>query len=70
MSSNTCVAVVAVEPSPEQREPVAVAGFLAGYDGSTRRSYATELRLFARWCHEGQLNLFTVRRAHLELYGR
>ncbi len=28
----------------------AVAGFLAGYRGSTRRSYATDLRLFAAWC--------------------
>jgi integrase/recombinase XerD len=47
-----------------------VAGFLAGYCGSTRRSYATDLRLFASWCHEANLALFDVRRAHLELFGR
>jgi hypothetical protein len=47
-----------------------VAGFLAGYGGSTRVSYAADLRLFAAWCHEAKLNLFIVRRAHLELYGR
>ena len=70
MPNTTCVAIVVAEPSSEQREIAAVAGFLAGYCGSTRRSYATDLRLFARWCHEGHLTLFTVRRAHLELYGR
>jgi integrase/recombinase XerD len=47
-----------------------VAGFLAGNSGSTRRSYATDLRLFAVWCREGSLSLFTVRRAHLELFAR
>ena len=47
-----------------------MAGFLAGYCGSTGRSYATDLRLFSAWCHEANLTLFDVRRAHLELYGR
>lgn len=36
--------VVLVEDVPEAR--LAVAGFLAGYCGSTRRSYATDVRLF------------------------
>ncbi|HSH62387.1 MAG TPA: tyrosine-type recombinase/integrase [Acidimicrobiales bacterium] len=48
----------------------AIAGFLAGYCGSTRRSYATDLRLFAGWCGETNVPLFDVRRAHLELFGR
>jgi integrase/recombinase XerD len=48
----------------------AIAGFLAGYCGSTRRSYATDLRLFAAWCGEANVPLFGVRRAHLELFGR
>lgn len=48
----------------------ALAGFLAGYCGSTRRSYATDLRLFAVWCKEANLELLDVRRAHLELFGR
>ena len=51
-------------------ESIAVAGFLAGYCGSTRRSYATDLRLFSAWCHDANLTLFSVRRAHLELFGR
>ncbi len=48
----------------------AIAGFLAGYCGSTRRSYATDLRLFAAWCGEANVSVFSVRRAHLELFGR
>lgn len=47
-----------------------MAGFLAGYCGSTRRSYATDLRLFSAWCHEAKLSLFSVRRADLELFSR
>ncbi len=51
-------------------EVLAVGGFLAGYGGSTRTSYTTDLRLFADWTHYHDLNLFDVRRAHLELFGR
>lgn len=68
--STTCVAVVRVEDHDGRAEELAVAGFLAGYCGTTRRSYATDLRLFASWCHEANLTLFNVRRAHLELFGR
>jgi hypothetical protein len=67
MSTITSTVVFA---SDERSEVLAVAGFLAGYCGATRTSYATDLRLFADWCHEGNLTLFTVRRAHLELFGR
>lgn len=69
MSTSTGVAVVLVE-DPRRTEAIAVAGFLAGYCGSTRRSYATDLRLFAAWCHEANLSLFSVRRSHIELFGR
>jgi site-specific recombinase XerD len=69
MSTSTSVAVVLVE-DPMKTETIAVAGFLAGYCGSTRRSYATDLRLFAAWCHEANLSLFSVRRSHIELFGR
>ena len=47
-----------------------VAAFLAGYSGGTRTSYTTGLRIFTGWCHEHRLNLFSVKRAHLELFGR
>jgi hypothetical protein len=32
-------------------ERVAVAAFIAGYTDPTRRSYATDLRIFSGWCH-------------------
>ena len=51
-------------------ERVAVAAFLAGYSGGTRTSYTTDLRIFAGWCHDRELNLLNVKRAHLELFAR
>ena len=51
-------------------ERVAVAGFLAGYTGSTRTSYTTDLRIYADWCHANQLTVLGVRRVHLELFAR
>lgn len=34
------------------------------------QSYATDLKLFRPWCEEARLDLFDVRRAHLEFSGR
>ncbi len=62
------ITVVLVDDATQTR--ATVAGFLAGYCGATRRSYATDLRIFASWCDEAALELFDVRRAHLELFGR
>ena len=69
MPTTVGVALVLVD-DPMRTEAVAVAGFLAGCCGGTRRSYGTDLRLFSIWCHERHLTLLSVRRAHLELYGR
>ena len=49
---------------------LAAAGFLAGYTGSTRVSYATDLRLFANWCANRRLGVFEIKRVHLDLYVR
>jgi site-specific recombinase XerD len=43
---------------------------LAGYSGTTRVSYATDLRLFAAWCAEHRVSLLDVRRPHLEMLAR
>ena len=51
-------------------ERVAVAAFLAGYTGATRRSYTTDLRIFGEWCHDSGFNLLGVRRPHLETFAR
>lgn len=61
--------LVLFDDAAGRAERVAGAGFLAGYAGSTRASYATDLRLFGTWCHEHDLVLLGVQRAHLE-HGR
>jgi hypothetical protein len=48
-------------------ERVAVAAFIAGYIDPTRRSYATDLRIFAGWCHDHGIDLLNVKRPHLGL---
>jgi hypothetical protein len=45
--------VVLVDGATQTR--AAIAGFLAGYCGGTRRSYATDLRLFSGWCGEANV---------------
>ena len=62
--------ILVVDDAVERAELTAVVGFLAGYCGTTRTSYATDLRIFRAWCNQRKLTLFTVRRAHLELFGR
>jgi site-specific recombinase XerD len=49
---------------------LAVAGFLARYSGPTRTSYATDLRQFFSWCAQMDLEVFAVRRGHVELWAR
>jgi integrase/recombinase XerD len=49
---------------------IAVAGFLAGYSGRTREAYALDVRMFGQWCTQRDLQLFSVGRAHIELYAR
>ena len=51
-------------------ERVAVSAFIAGYTDPTRRSYATDLRIFAGWCHDHDINLLNVKRPHLETFAR
>ena len=60
-----------LRPPPElMAERMAVAGFLAGYTGSTRVGYATDLRIFTHWLNQHGLGLFDVQRVHLELFAR
>jgi hypothetical protein len=69
MASSTAVLVRYDDPD-DVAERMAVAGFLAGYAGSTRVSYTTDLRLFAEWCANQGVRLLDVKRAHLELFAR
>jgi site-specific recombinase XerD len=52
------------------RVRVAVASFLAGYTGQTFDAYALDLRQWVRWCADHDLDVFEVRRAHIELFAR
>jgi site-specific recombinase XerD len=69
MASSTAVLVRYTDPD-DLAERSAVAGFLAGYTGSTRVSYSTDLRLFAEWCATSGVRLLGVKRAHVELFAR
>jgi integrase/recombinase XerD len=61
-----------VPPSPPlfDETRLAVSGFLARYSGTTRAGYATDLRAWFSWCAEAKLEIFGVRRAHIELFAR
>lgn len=49
---------------------LAIGGFLARYSGSTRNGYACDLRAWFAWCAQGNLDVFGVRRVHVEVYAR
>ena len=51
-------ALVPVAPVFTGTERLALAGFLAGYSGLTRQAYELDLRQFAAWCQQHQLQLF------------
>ncbi len=52
------------------RARVAMGGFLAGYSGTTFEAYGLDLRQWSQWCLDHDLDLFEVRRAHIELFAR
>jgi site-specific recombinase XerD len=70
MATITKGLLVPVEDPLDVRDHAAIAGFLAGYCGSTRTSYTTDLRLFATWCAQSHLRLLDIKRPHLELFAR
>ncbi|MGA9277399.1 site-specific integrase [Ilumatobacter sp.] len=48
----------------------AVAGYLAGYSGTTLEAYRLDLRQSIGWLDTAGLDPFMVERAHIELYSR
>ncbi|HEX3962302.1 MAG TPA: tyrosine-type recombinase/integrase [Trebonia sp.] len=63
-------ALVPVTPMFTTAERLAVAGFLAGYSGLTRRAYELGLRQYAAWCRGHGVALFAARRADIEGFAR
>src|SRR6516164_4841775 len=70
MQRETSTSVVLFDPCFADGERLVLAGFLAGYRGSTRDAYALDLRQFVSWCADQRLALFSVRRADIESYAR
>jgi len=63
-------ALATIQPAFTDPERLALAGFLAGYQGLTREDYALDLRQFTGWCRARSLSLFAVRRANIEGFAR
>jgi integrase/recombinase XerD len=70
MDSSSSTALVPIVRCFGDGEEVALAGFLAGYRGSTREAYALDLRQFAVWCANHERRLFEVHRVDIECFGR
>jgi hypothetical protein len=70
MQAPTTAQVVPTSPPLFDETRLAVSGFLARYSGTTRVGYATDLRAWFSWCVEAKLEIFGVRRAHIELFAR
>jgi integrase/recombinase XerD len=63
-------ALVPAAPAFTNTERLALAGFLARYNGLTREAYELDLRQYASWCQLHQLRLFQARRADIECFAR
>ena len=70
-SSEVVGQLVLIETDPiRQRVKHAIAGFLAGYSGTTLEAYRLDLRGWITWLDAAFLDPFAVERAHIELYAR
>ena len=70
-SSEVVGQLVLIEADPiRERVRHAIAGFLAGYSGTTLEAYRLDLRGWITWLDAAFLDPFVVERAHIELYAR
>ena len=70
-SSEVVGQLVLIETDPiRARVKHAIAGFLAGYSGTTLEAYRLDLRGWITWLDAAFLDPFAVERAHIELYAR
>ncbi len=66
----TATTVMRPEEPFTSEEELALRGFLAGYSGLTLDAYSLDLRQYATWCTEHQIQIFGARRADIETFGR
>ena len=70
-SSEVVGQLVLIETDPiRRRVKHAIAGFLAGYSGTTLEAYRLDLRGWIGWLDAAFLDPFVVELAHIELYAR
>jgi hypothetical protein len=69
-TTSTSTAVAPVGPVFTEPERLPLAGFLTGYSGLSRETYALDLRQFTSWCQQRRLRLFQIRRADIECFAR
>ena len=70
VTTSLSAAIIPVTPVFSTPERLALAGFLAGYNGLIRQAYELDLRQYASWCHTRHLRLFDARRADIECFAR
>jgi integrase/recombinase XerD len=70
MDSSISTALMPIDRCFADVQELALAGFLAGYRGSTRDAYALDLRQFVVWCANRARRLFEVHRVDIECFGR
>ena len=70
MEPTTTTQLIPPVPPLFDEARLAIGGFLARYSGSTRSGYACDLRAWFARCAQGNLDVFGVRRVHIELYAR
>ncbi len=70
MASNHTTELITAERPLFDEARLAVASYLARYSGPTRVSYTADLKNWFAWCHQCGLEVFAVRRGHLELWAR
>ena len=70
MATIPSAALVPATPVFANTERLALAGYLAGYNGLTRQAYELDLRQCASWCQHHHLRLFQARRADIGSFAR
>jgi site-specific recombinase XerD len=70
MNTGSASSLVLRDDSSRFDVQIALGGFLAGYSSNTFLAYQQDLRQFVSWCSNQDLELFTVKRTHIELFAR
>jgi len=66
MNTGSTSSLVLRDDSSRLDVQVALGGFLAGYSSNTYLAYQQDLRQFVSWCSKQDLDLFTLKRTHIE----